>query len=195
MQHIAYLRDSKDYPVEIEQLKTDPIEYFEIFIDTVNAKSLRRPELELCIATLNVNKTLHVQSADRLARGSIQLRKFINQILKTEASIHFHDEGLILSDNDETKSMLKMLECVADLDSRIFTETMLESKFIKKHSAVKRTRFTYSEDEMISFYKRYKDGEPAADIASTLTISISALYRIFKRVEKLKAITDRPIPK
>jgi len=195
MQHIAYLRDSKTYPVEIEQLKAEPIEYSEIYIDVVNAKSLRRPELEKCIASLNADKRLHVQSADRLARSAIQLRGFVEAILETEASIHFHEEGFILTDDDETKTMLRMLECVADLDSRIFTETMLESKFIKKRSAVKKTKFTYSEDEMILFYKRHENGESATDIASGLTIGTSSLYRIFKRIEEKISSVDRIVPR
>lgn len=200
MQHIAYLRDSKDYPVEIEQLKVDPIEYSEIFIDTVNAKALKRPELEKCIATLNADKTLHVQSADRLARSPIQLRNFIKKILKTEAAIHFHEEDMFLRKNIETELMLRMLDCVADLDSKIFTETMLESKFVKKQARRKSTRFTYTEDEMVSFYQRHEAGESVADIASTLVISTSALYRIFAKVKrqlwgKEGKSHDRPIPK
>lgn len=202
MQHIAYIRDSATHLVEIEQLKLKPVEYNEVFIDVVDSKALNRPELIECIKILNADTTLHVQSADRLARNSVQLARHVKAIMETGALIHFHEEDLILGFDDKTAPMLKMLNCVADLESRIFTEHMLESKARVVKTKIRKKpgrKPAYSEDEILEFYRRYENGEPITEIIKGLTITANSLYRMFSNIKKqiwgkAKKSTDRLLP-
>jgi len=202
MKHIAYLRDSKLYNVEIEQLNLEPVEYDEIFIDKANSKALNRPELSKCMEALHSEVTLHIQSADRIAMSAVQFRKHVLQILETGAFLHLHEERIILGLDEKTKPMLKMLECIADLENRIFTESMLEAKVLKrlnKIPKIKGRKPAYTDDEMLSFFSRYELGESTESIIKDLTITKSTLYRAFQKIRqriwgKSGKSTDRIIP-
>lgn len=184
MRQIAYLRDSKSYQIEVEQLKLDPVEYDEVYIDIANSRTYNRPEFEECLATLDSDAILHVQSADRLAHDAIHFRKSIQKILATGAQLKLHEENIIFKLDNDTDVMLRMLDCVADLESRIFTEFMLESKVIKRKKKTKQSRFSYSEEEMMGFFQRHEAGESVTEIAKNLSITTSTLYRIISRIKK-----------
>lgn len=118
--NIGYIRVSSRDQNTARQL--DGIELDQVFEDKISGVIKDRPQLSICLQVLRKGDTLHVHSLDRLARSLRHLQEIVEDLTSRGVTIHFHNENLIFSgDNDNPVSMLmlQILGAIAQFERKI----------------------------------------------------------------------------
>lgn len=131
-EHVGYIRVSSEGQNIDRQL--DGVHLDKRYIDKISGASKDRPQLQACLEYVRSGDTLHVHSIDRLARSLRDLQEIVDSLVKRGVIIHFHNEHLIFTaeENPVSTMMMQLLGVIAQFERTLTKRRQLEGIAIAK---------------------------------------------------------------
>lgn len=177
-QQVGYIRVSSEGQRTDRQLNNVTLD--RTYIDKLSGATKNRPELNACIAYLRSGDTLHVHSIDRLARSLRDLQEIIDALTKRGVIVHFHNENLIFTNEDNPVStmMMQLLGVIAQFERTLTKSRQREGIAMAKEKGkhLGRPKLDYSRrDEAIELSKQ---GNNISQISRAMKLSRSSISKL-----------------
>ena len=144
MANIAYKRVSTERQETERQFHETNCNFDLVFEDKLSGKNLDRPQLKLCLRTLQKGATLHVWEVSRLSRNLDDLRKTVFDLIDKGISVKFHKEGLEFSGDESngmkfamSKMQLNMMGAIEEFNRSLIVERVKEGIAVARSNGVK----------------------------------------------------------
>lgn len=179
MADIGYLRVSTAEQHTRRQL--EGVQLDKIFCDKISGASIKRPALRECLNYLREGDTLHVHSLDRLARSLSDLKSIVASLAGKAVTVRFHKEALTFSAGKTSPLdtlLFHVLGAFAEFERELIRTRQQEGIAAAKKRGVRLGRPPVDEAKRAAIVDALKQQRLPSEIAKTLNISISTVYRI-----------------
>ena len=180
MPTIGYARVSS-----IDQNLTAQLELLEkaecskIFKEKESGAKRDRPELERMIEYVREGDTVVVTKLDRLARDTFHLLSVVERLTAKGVALKILNMGLDTS-TPNGKLMLTMLAAIATFERELLKERQREGIEVAKREGVYKGRKPTAKAKAAEVLALVEQGMTKAEIARTLKIGESSVYRILR---------------
>lgn len=163
-----------------------------IFSDMQSGKDMNRPGLKAMLEYIREGDTLYVESISRLARSTRDLLTITDQLQEKHVNFVSEKEQIDTS-NPTGKFMMTVFAAMSELERENILQRQKEGIAIAKEKGKYKGRQPIHYDHLlfVELYNSWKAGEiTQKGMAKHLHVSISTLYRIIKRYEAEKGISN-----
>lgn len=182
---IGYIRVSTVDQNPDRQLIDIPLD--KKFIEFASGSNIKRPQLEAMINYAREDDSIYVDSMDRLARNSKDLRGLVDHFTSHKIEIHFIKEGLIFKGDDSpiSKLLLTIMGAVAEFEHALIHERLLEGIALAKAKGKYKGRASCMNPEKMEKLKQIiPEKQTKSDLARELGISRASLYKYLKQLNQ-----------
>ncbi len=177
-ENIGYIRVSSEGQNTDRQL--DNVTLDKRFIDKISGASKDRPQLNLCLAYIRPNDTLHIHSIDRLARSLRDLQEIVDSLVQRNITIIFHTEHLTFTseENPVSTMMLQMLGMIAQFERTLTRKRQREGIDIAKAKGKHLGRPTIDYNRRDEAIELSKSGMNISEISRAMKLSRASIYKL-----------------
>lgn len=172
---VGYIRVSSVDQNTARQL--DGIKLDKVFEEKLSGKNITdRPELKVCLNSLNSNDKLYIQSMHLIATNNNQLYAFLCKIKKIGCGVIFTDDDLLVSSCDS----LSLFEKLKNFETKAVKERQSIGREKAKLKGVVIGKNPLPKHKIEEVARMNKEGYNAKDISNKLNIGTSTVYKYLR---------------
>jgi len=161
--------------IQIQALKNAGVKNFRIYSDKETGSTMDRKNLNLLKLKVEQGDIIIVKKLDRLGRDTVDMINLIREFNEQKIAVRFLDDG-ISTEGTMGKMVVTILSAVAEAERHRILERTNEGRIEAKKQGIKFGRNRSIDREAI--IKEFNNGERAANIAKTMKVARSSIYKI-----------------
>ncbi|HHQ4523419.1 TPA: recombinase family protein [Aeromonas veronii] len=161
----------------LEQQLTALAECEKVFQEKISGSKTDRPQLQAMLEFVRSGDVLKVTKLDRLARNTRHLLEITDQLHAKGVTLQIQNLGIDTA-TPTGKLMLTMIGAIATFEREIMLERQAEGIELAKSKGMYKGRKPTAMTKKASVLRLIAEGEPKTQIAASLGISVSSVYRI-----------------
>jgi DNA invertase Pin-like site-specific DNA recombinase len=174
--------------IQLNALKEAGVVHSRIFTDKASGDRADREGLNLLKVKVEKGDLIFVKKLDRLGRDTGDMIQLIKEFDAMGVSVRFLDDG-ISTEGDMGKMVVTILSAVAEAEKKRILERTNEGRLEAKAKGILFGRKRTIDREKVNAL--YSQGKGATEIARTLRIGRSTVYKVLEGKEKS---VDRKTP-
>jgi DNA invertase Pin-like site-specific DNA recombinase len=174
--------------IQLKALKEAGVAVTRIFTDKASGDRVDREGLNLLKIKVEKGDLIFVKKLDRLGRDTADMIQLIKEFDAMGVSVRFLDDG-ISTKGDMGKMVVTILSAVAEAEKKRILERTNEGRLEAKAKGILFGRKRTVDREKVNAL--YSQGKGATEIARTLRIGRSTVYKVLEAKEKS---VDRKTP-
>jgi DNA invertase Pin-like site-specific DNA recombinase len=152
-----------------------------IFCDEEPVPNDKRPQLQLCLDSVQECDFVVVTRLDRLARSTQDLLNIVNRLESQSVKLVVLDQRIDTS-ADSGRHQIAMLHAIAELENDLQKDMAQQAKDLAKRKGVKFGRKAALSSDQISELRRLRaDGMTIVELIKHFRLSRASLYRALAR--------------
>ena len=171
--------------LQIEALKKAGCE--KIFSEKMSGSIKDRPELEKCLASLELEDTLIVWRMDRLGRSIKNLIELVDLLNEKGTNLICINEN-IDTDNTQGKFFFYLCACFAEMELNLIKERTragLAAARARGHMGGRKPKL--SEEQQKLLWTLYMDNKPMHELKVIFGVTTPTIYRYIRNLKKGKS--------
>lgn len=173
--------------IQLNALKAAGVAESRIFTDKASGDKADRSGLNLLKVKVEKGDVILVKKLDRLGRDTADMIQLVKTFDAMGVAIRFLDDG-ITTEGDMGKMVVTILSAVAEAEKKRILERTNEGRLDAKAKGVKFGRKRTIDREKVKTL--YAQGKSAIEIAKTLKIGRSTVYKVLKNKNEQPKATE-----
>ncbi len=163
--------------IQTERLKSEGVKDFRIFTDKLSGKPFDRKGLNTLLVKVEKGDLILITKLDRLGRDTLDMINLINEFTKLGVQVKFLDDGLS-TEGATGKLLITILSAIAEAERSRILERTNEGREAARLKGIKFGRKPTV--DRIKLMKLFNSGLRAIEIAETMKIGRSTVYKIIR---------------